>query len=175
MYKPNRGIILFISSIIILSTLAYLTVIDHRGTKNTMPLDSPNGTSIMYEGQDYPQTHYYQNLGQITDSNVFYYGMIQGGVIGFGESKIFIWSNENDSDLVLTFVNADPVTPVGQLENKHQTNFFLGDRGTFTGVVSYKEILYKNIWSGIDAVFKMTSEGVKYEFVVAPYANPDDI
>ncbi|MHA1211901.1 MAG: DUF7948 domain-containing protein, partial [Candidatus Heimdallarchaeota archaeon] len=80
-----------------------------------------------------------------------------------------------DNLLSLTFDDAYPVTPIGINEKQTRSNFFLGNRGTYTNVRHFDTVVYNNLWQGIDLNYFTTAEGLKYEFIVQPGANPENI
>ncbi|MFX1263667.1 MAG: SBBP repeat-containing protein [Promethearchaeota archaeon] len=120
-------------------------------------------------------TQFYENIGQLNTEDVMFYGIMPGGMIGFGESRIRFWMEGTDSCIFLSFVGADKVTPTCIDEVSQYTSYFLGDRGTYTGVRGYSEIVYEDLWPGIDLHYHPTVEGVKYEFHVAVGGDPTDI
>ncbi|MDP2587378.1 MAG: cell wall-binding repeat-containing protein, partial [bacterium] len=55
-------------------------------------------------------------------------------------------------------------------------NYFKGSADEWrTGVLTASEISYSNLWDGIDLVVSSTAADLKYEFVVAPGADPSVI
>ncbi len=76
-----------------------------------------------------------------------------------------------------TFVGANPVLPRGLERCSWNTNYFRGndpDRW-FPHVPNYKEVVYENIWDGIDIVYKITEDGVKYDIIIHPGSDPTKI
>ena len=118
---------------------------------------------------------FYENLGQVNNSEVLFYGQIPGGMIGFACSKIFLWMDGASSSVILKFPNSNNIAPNGVGEVCHQTNYFLGDRGTFVGVRGFQSIVYDNLWSGINLVYRITENGAKYEFLIKSYEDPEII
>ena len=175
MNQTKKLLTILFSSILPLIILVSITAIDHEGVNITAKPNAPITNPTLDEIQDLSRTQFYMNLGQIANRDVLYYGTIPGGVIGFGESKVFLWSNECESDLVISFVNANSISPFGQRESTDRINYIFEGGGTYTGIRSYQEILYENIWPGIDARFNLTNDGVKYEFIVAPYSDTGNI
>jgi PKD repeat protein len=57
------------------------------------------------------------------------------------------------------------------------SNFLLGnDSNRWAKKVStFKTVVFEGLYDGIDLVYRMTHEGAKYEFILAPEANPQDI
>jgi len=54
-----------------------------------------------------------------------------------------------------------------------RSNFFLGNDPIYwrTNVRAFREVVYGNLYAGIDLVYRITAEGVKYEFRLAPRAD----
>ena len=134
-----------------------------------------NETAVFEATESLMMSHFQENLGQVSNPDVLFYGNIPGGMIGFGVSKILIWLEDTPHSIELTFVGSAMVTPTKSGVTSHTSNYFLGDRGTFTDVQSFQEVIYKELWSGIDLVYKATPDGAKYEYRVSPGENPDNI
>jgi hypothetical protein len=120
-------------------------------------------------------SQFFENVGQFPNERVLFYGRIQGGFIGFSAGSVLLWMNGASAPVEMTFVGAGMIAPSGTCEVAHHTNYFLGDRGTFTGVRGFAHIVYDGLWPGIDLDYQVTTSGVKYEFRIAPGANPSDI
>ncbi|MHA2021903.1 MAG: DUF7948 domain-containing protein, partial [Candidatus Thorarchaeota archaeon] len=101
-------------------------------------------------------SRFYENIGQIANDDVRFYGRMPGGRIGFGESRIHLWMDGTDSCVFLSFEGADNVTPMGLDEVSRHTSYFLGDRGTYTGIRGYSQIAYEDLWPGIDLYYHAT-------------------
>ena len=68
------------------------------------------------------------------------------------------------------------VVPVGRRRTPAVVSYFRGSSSDWkTGVSTFSEIVYQDLWPGIDLVFSGTVDQVKHEFVVHPGANPADI
>jgi len=65
----------------------------------------------------------------------------------------------------------------GSNPGKERYNYFIGtDQAKWTsGVKSFKRITYRNLYEGIDFTMYSTTEGLKYDFVIHPGADPEDI
>ena len=120
-------------------------------------------------------SQFLENIGQVKNSDVLFYGSIPGGTIGFGASRVYLWMNGADSLVTLSFEDSNIVIPEGADECSHRTSYFLGDRGTFTDVQSFSQMIYEDLWFGIDLIYRASSEGAKYEFRVSPQASPSYI
>ncbi|MCL6600572.1 MAG: hypothetical protein K6T81_17845 [Alicyclobacillus macrosporangiidus] len=80
--------------------------------------------------------------------------------------------------LALQFIGANPHVQVeGQHEAIGKVNYFIGNDPTkwVTDLSTYHEVIYKELWPGIDLLFTGKNGGLKYEFIVKPGANIEDI
>jgi len=76
----------------------------------------------------------------------------------------------------LDFVGANPVRPVGQAQTGAVVSYFKGPRDEWhTGLPTYAQIVYPDLWEGIDLTYSGTVNRLKYEFVVRPGADPTRI
>ena len=75
------------------------------------------------------------------------------------------------------FVKADSGVVVrGAKRRLGVFSYFRGPREAWkTGLPSFGEIVYENLWPGIDLVYRAGVEALKYEFVVRPGADPGRI
>src|SRR5204863_7109152 len=55
-------------------------------------------------------------------------------------------------------------------------SYFKGPRTQWhTGLATFREIAYRGVWPGIDLVYRADGSSLKYEFRVAPGADPSRI
>lgn len=134
-----------------------------------------------------------ENRGQ-TDGRVAYY--LKGGdtTVFFGGDGVTFALEEADLRaystawteglepplgrymLKLEFVGAAPVPPQGQEPVGTTVSYFRGRPDEWrTGLPTYHRIAYLDLWPGIDLVYHRGGEGLKYEFVVHPGADPGQI
>ena len=90
-----------------------------------------------------------------------------------GSSRAFVAADTQHWALKLDFVNANPrVRLKGQGPAKTVTSYFLGPRDQWrTGLASYANLVYEDLWPGIDLVYSGSANRLKYQFVVKPGAN----
>jgi len=121
-----------------------------------------------------------ENAGQAEDSDVEYIYTASDCQIGFIESGYFIMTTNAEnltSIMKVTFTNSNPVSPRGVDELNHRNNYFIGNDPSNwrSGVRNYEKVVYTNLFDGIDLRFYCKNEGLKYDFIVSPGANPEDI
>ncbi|NHJ32827.1 MAG: hypothetical protein FK732_08185, partial [Asgard group archaeon] len=119
--------------------------------------------------------YFYQNEGQFGDSQIYYYGYMHGGSIWFGESKILLKITNHDKFVTMFFENAQAVKPVAIKQQESTLSYFIGNNGGYSNIIRCEKIAYYNLWPGIDLFYKITEEGIKYEFHVNVGANVHDI
>ena len=121
-----------------------------------------------------------ENRGQVA-SRVAYY--IQGSdtTIYFTARDItFALSDKGEARrwaVSLSFIGANrDVKPRGENPTATTISYFRGPKEQWkTGLASYSTLVYPNLWPGIDLIYTGTSSRLKYEFVVKPGADPDQI
>ncbi|HHT9153007.1 MAG TPA: DUF7948 domain-containing protein, partial [Candidatus Hypogeohydataceae bacterium YC40] len=74
-------------------------------------------------------------------------------------------------------MGANPVSPQARNALEGKVNYFIGNDPSkwHSDIPTYQEILYPKLYEGIDAVYRGVPGGMKYEFIVHPGANPEDI
>lgn len=77
----------------------------------------------------------------------------------------------------LDFVRPEAATePEGEASQPGVANFLTGNSHQWTRrVATYAGLRYRALWSGVDLVYKGTDTGLKYEFQLAPNADPTAI
>src|SRR5262245_44383111 len=74
------------------------------------------------------------------------------------------------------FVGAKPVTPVAEEPLPAVVSYFRGAHDqSVTGLRTYRRLVYHDLWPGIDLAYSGNGRRLKYEFVVAPGADPSRI
>ena len=143
-----------------------------------------------------------ENVGQVGNGDVRFYAASAGMQVGFVPSGVlFRLVGQSPSETVarrqdrtpaadtelspmrrgvllrLTFEGANIVVPEGNWELPHRSHFFLGNDPAewHTDVRSYREVIYENLYEGIDLIYRVTNEGLKYDFLVHPGASPGQI
>ena len=79
--------------------------------------------------------------------------------------------------LYLRFVGANPTPPEGRVPGIARVNYFLGadsDRW-HTGLPTYEEVIYRDLWPEIDLIFREQGGELKYEFIAHPGADIKNI
>ena len=116
------------------------------------------------------------NAGQ-TDSRVRYYAQWNGVELYFTANEAVLSFTKGPRKQVVHLVPLD-TNPTSVLEARRQgtetVNYFVGST-QHTNLPTYEEIVYSELWPGIDMVFRGSGAKVKYEFRIAPGADPSRI
>ncbi|MFI8684689.1 SBBP repeat-containing protein [Rossellomorea sp. NPDC077527] len=138
--------------------------------------------------------YFIPNSGQWSNNNIYYYAKDADCEIFFtdkGVSFVFIDAekkNQINNDNVpnkykgvrldFHFLNENnPVIPIGRTELSGKINFYQGSdsKNWHTNITPYGEVVYNNVWEGIDLHFHGKEGKFKYEFLVQPRCKVEDI
>ncbi|TFH06698.1 MAG: hypothetical protein E4H14_10220 [Candidatus Thorarchaeota archaeon] len=112
-----------------------------------------------------------------SDDGGLYYICRRGmdAVAYFGISEVHYLVG--DVYFTLEFPGSNLVIPEGEMPTGSVTNYFYGSDSSLwrTGLADCAELRYREIYPGIDLVYRIQNGYIKYEFVLAPYADPTDI
>lgn len=121
------------------------------------------------------------NAGQIR-GNIRYLSNHPRCIVGFLSDAVqMIWNSPDRREgmsLFLRFRGANSdVEPEGTSERTEKVHYFIGNDPAqwMTGLATYQEIVYRELWPGIDLLFYGDGEKLKYDVVVQPGARLDDI
>ncbi len=110
-----------------------------------------------------------------SDGGGIYYVCRKGTsiVAYFGLSEVHYLVD--DVYFALEFQGSNQVIPEGEKPTGSVTNYFYGSDSSQwkTGLTDCLEVRYRNLYPGIDLVYKICDGFIKYEFIVSPGANPE--
>ncbi|MBN2489827.1 MAG: SBBP repeat-containing protein [Planctomycetes bacterium] len=122
--------------------------------------------------------HIIENRGLYPDPVAYY---LQGSdkTLFFTREGITFQLKGRGHDCVvkLEFVGGSPdVVPRGKDRQQAVFSYFRGPREAWrTGLASFGEVVYEDLWPGIDLVYRAGVGAVKYEFRLTPWADPGKI
>ena len=147
------------------------------------PPDSPDDQAMARKAFGKLPLYFIENQGQIDNEEVAYYVKGSDKTLYFTSEGITfsLTGNEGDEKICwivrLDFVGMNPDSkPKGQIKQKAVFSYFKGQPEDWnTGIPTYSELVYEDLWPGIDLVYSGTVNQLKYEFRVKPGADPDCI
>jgi putative cell wall-binding protein len=150
------------------------------GVPFSLPQNTPLGAHAV-QAAELP-LYFIENRGQL-DKSVSYYVEGNPTDIYFDKSGMAFSQTERDGEtgsratFRIDFVNANPVEPLATGETGPQFSYFLGaqENDWHTGVTTQTELLYRNLWNGIDLHLSGKGGQLKYTFEVAAGADPSQI
>lgn len=114
-------------------------------------------------------TAFIQNEGQAQDKSLKFYSSDRSAIYLY-DDRIQI----ADIDIRFTRHNQQ-VEITGNNPTQNTLNYF-GKNKSISQIHHYKQVMYKDIWQGIDMAFTILETGrVEFQFNVSPGADPDDI
>ena len=167
--------------------------------------EGPAGLEQTDLGTARRQGGFLQNLGQLDDPRVLYYTDTSYGRVAFLRSEVVHSILEDPSDGPIQgaglstsfapigggsptsnqrsccvrslFEGSSDVLPVARNQSTGLTNYLTGpDReGWVTGVPAFSEVVYEELYEGIDLVYHLWEGSLKYDFVLHPGSDPSMI
>ncbi|UCH89274.1 MAG: SBBP repeat-containing protein, partial [Thermoplasmata archaeon] len=127
-----------------------------------------------------PQT-FTQNLGQLENNDIRFY--VQDGGLWFTDDGVWFRiegrGEKEEGSIVIkqTFVGANSVVPYGKTPFNHYSNYFYGNVPSewVTEVPNYGEIYYEDLYNDIDLRYYSSQNGLKYDFIIHPGADIEQI
>ena len=155
-----------------------------------------------FQNLDQIDGYFTENSGQLKNDNVKFYA--QSGGLWFTDDGVWFEIREEvkeegretwdlfDSMLELEpqklfkyrrvilkqeFMGANQVRPRGKNPLRYYSNFFYGNDSSnwYTEVPNYEEVYYENLYNNIDLRYYSNENGLKYDFIVHPGGNIEQI
>ena len=132
-----------------------------------------NSSNMVFQKQ-----YFSVDLDSLIHNSLSYYLNYHGNVIRFQNSSILVKGvdqfTKSNFYINFTFYNSNNVEPEGREASSYSVNYFTKNRN-MVHTFDFSEIWYSNLYNNIDLVYYMSSQGLKYDFIVQPGANPNDI
>ncbi|MEW6741250.1 MAG: hypothetical protein AB1486_00700 [Planctomycetota bacterium] len=122
--------------------------------------------------------YFIENQGQVDERVAYYIKGTDKTLYFTTEGVTFSLENKDQRWTVkLEFVGANAaVVPRGEEKQQAIFSYFKGKPEEWmTGCPTYAKVVYEDLWPGTDLVYHGTVNRLKYEFIVAPGADPGQI
>lgn len=119
-----------------------------------------------------------ENLGQwddgvafVTDTSFGRAGLCEDGVV------YDVVGEEGGHRVKVAFVTDSDATPRGVGDLGYPTNYLIGNdpEGWVRGARSYREVVYPDVWPGIDVRYYHAAGDIKYDILLGGDADPSDV
>jgi hypothetical protein len=127
---------------------------------------------VVEKVKHYLSSGFYENIGQIQNDDVLFYGSFSWGIIGFQQDSIRLQLDSENDVIILSFEGSNSVVPIGANKINQKTTHIKTNGRPVTGINRFSSIVYENLWHGIELVYIGTETGLKYEAHIQPGANP---
>lgn len=122
--------------------------------------------------------YFIENLGQ-WGGHIRFLAECSFGSVALGNDGVFYnIVNKGEGNVVkVRFHDANVVNPNGRVNLDFTSNFFLGNDPTkwVSEARSYKEVLYEDVWPGIDILYYFKNGNLKYDIIVGEHSDPQMI
>ena len=142
--------------------------------KNLIMNDENQFTSQedLYEASKKALTNIFiENKGQL-NLDFLFYSKVNELTIGFKTSEIIFMNKE--ISFSIKFIGSNNIRPKGLIQLDSFSNFYFSNK-QFTKIPHYQQLIFENLYDGIDLLYKITEDGIKYDFIVDPFTNIDQI
>ncbi|MBD1383442.1 SBBP repeat-containing protein [Metabacillus arenae] len=143
--------------------------------------------------------YFVPNQGQLEHEHLLYYCKARGCNVFFtneGASFVFLENEpQEQASIAEEMIETTPkerkgfrldfrflngghkISPIARGELEGKVNYFRGPNPNkwHTNISTFMEVVYQEVWPGIDLVFRGEQDQIKYDFFVNPGANVDDI
>jgi hypothetical protein len=182
----NKKIIIIIIVIILLTDIIIVSGEPNRvkKTKNQindvdMNFNKLNQNEIFEELTTNPD-YFIENNGQLPNDGIKYYS--PDGSTWFTAGAVWLkpWQEDTTNECMVLkheFIGAQEILPIARQPLESYSNFYYGKSPSTwsTGVQHYKEIYYENLYEDIDLRYYTVDQGLKYDFIIHPGADPSQI
>ncbi|MDR6556810.1 hypothetical protein J2809_001152 [Arthrobacter pascens] len=137
---------------------------------------SPAGSGQALDAYGKLPLSFVPNAGQ-TDQSVRYYAQGSGFSFFFTQDKAVLSfaKGERGQALELHFLGSSPAASLEAGGSAPGRVNYLTAGGSHTNLPTYQQLTYRGLWPGIDMVFAGRDGSLKYEFHLAPGADPSTI
>lgn len=120
------------------------------------------------------------NEGQWDDPGVHFVYHGEGAIYGFKEGSyqiILLEGAGGTETLSVGIGGSEAASPAGSHLLAGTASYLRGQQpaGWLTGVAIYGQVVYRELYPGIDLIFQSHGQGLKYEYRVSPGADPGQI
>jgi hypothetical protein len=140
--------------------------------------EQPQVDNALFDFQEIDYGHFTENRGQWKD-HILFLSQTSFGYAAFSRGSVFYYlvQEEKNHAIKIKFQNSNEVHPVGQKDQGFDSNYFFGNDPSkwISEARSYKEVIYKDVWPGIDILYYLKNGDLKYDIIVGEYSDTEVI
>ena len=182
----NKKIIIIIIALILLLDFITVSAEPFQVQENNIPCTQ---VSINYNQLDQNKIfeefttdpdYFIENTGQLTNDSIKYYSPDGSTWFTAGAVWLKLWQDDTTKECMVLrheFIGAKKVLPSARQPFETYSNFYYGNSPSNwrSGVRHYKEIYYEDLYEGIDLRYYTIERGLKYDFIIHPGADINQI
>ncbi|UCG68917.1 MAG: SBBP repeat-containing protein [Thermoplasmata archaeon] len=149
-------------------------------TGDTYPTSTISSTDFWEDGPEFDLSdmdlgHFTENLGQWED-HIRFLAQSSFGYVTLGPDGVSYYVIQEGGGHVIKIVFQDggESQVIGRKDMGFDCNYFYGNQSTkwVTNARSYEEVLFKDVWPGIDILYYFTDGNLKYDIIVGEFSDP---
>ena len=172
----RRGIVILLLILLFPLTKSIIFYIQLTSTENEFEwVGSDQQELIVDTAKNYLSSGFYENIGQIQNEDVLFYGIFSWGIVRFQQDSIHLRLDSENDIIILSFEDSSSVVPIGRSRINQKITHIRSNGFSENGINKFISIVYKNLWEGIDLEYIATEKELKYEFHIQPRVDPSII
>ncbi|MGA1822534.1 MAG: fibronectin type III domain-containing protein [Thermoplasmatota archaeon] len=172
MSRKRIGRVMIVTAFFILLDLSYVES-DH-GTFGNAIETGIGRTECIVPSFD----SFIENRGQLHRDDILFYTSGPARIGLAADRTLFVVNGTAKKSLSyeIRYTGCNPTIPTGIGSCSGVYNYLIGDREDWrTDVPHYSEVYYRDLWDGIDLVYRISEGLLKYDLIIHPDSSPDDI
>ena len=147
--------------------------VEYLPMPQNQPVDERTKSKVLSAFGKLP-LHFVANQGQL-DPSVVYYAKSEGATVYCTEEGLVFSFAEGS--ISLKFSENRRVKPEARGELEGKVNYFIGNDPALwrTNIPTFSEVVYRNVYPGIDLVYSGDQRRLKYTFYLQPNSHPNQI
>ena len=160
-------------------------VTEDRAGRSCLEEFTTDPSPELYLGRSEPPLgSFIENIGQMGEGAGSFYYLGYPISIALGTSWLSYRLEPDDEGggdegtlVRVDFDDCRPARPTGVIPDGGRSNYLIGNEPDrwHVDVKMYRAIQYRDLWEGVDLRYRLTDQGLKYEFVLLPGSSPSVI
>jgi hypothetical protein len=168
--------------VVLMAVMLSLTVVpfglEVRGSEGS--LDNGTDISTGYDpALNLESGFFVENKGQ-WDENIIFGANTGFGKLGITNDGMVLNIDTEDEEtkiLKYGYPGSESFEPYGIVELEQKINYYYGNdpKDWVEGARTFSQVMVEDLWDGIDMNYYFDEKGLKYDMILNPYSNPENI